>query len=146
MKILAQCEIPDELANAWLQHLRDFDTAHPGCHFEVMMQSGRTVPVREMIAELTVAPALTIEQVFARKGGTLPAAPKPATAGPDLMPFERAAIAIRRNPKRTDRAIAREIGVSHQTVMRARDAIKHEKRPGAAAGPNQGPDGPGNES
>jgi hypothetical protein len=67
MKILAQCEIPDELANAWLQHLRDFDIAHPGCHFEVMMQSGRTVPVREMVESLRVEPELTIEQVFERK-------------------------------------------------------------------------------
>ena len=67
MKILAQCEIPDALANAWLQHLRNFDAAHPGCHFEVMIQSGRTVPVREMIETMKVYPELTIEEVFERK-------------------------------------------------------------------------------
>jgi hypothetical protein len=67
MKILTQCEIPDHLANAWLQHLRDFDAAHPGCHFEVMMQTGRTVPVREMVAALKVEPALSLEEVFLLK-------------------------------------------------------------------------------
>jgi hypothetical protein len=67
MKILAQCDVPDELVNAWLQHLRDFDTAHPGCHFEVMLQTGRTVPVREMIDCLKIDPALTIEEIFERK-------------------------------------------------------------------------------
>jgi hypothetical protein len=67
VKIIAQCDIPDKLANAWLQHLRDFDAAHPGCHFEVMMQSGRTVPVREMVESLKVEPELSIEEVFERK-------------------------------------------------------------------------------
>jgi hypothetical protein len=67
MKILAQCEIPDELANAWLHHLRDFDAAHPGCRFEVMMQTGPTVPVREMVETLRINPALTVEEVFERK-------------------------------------------------------------------------------
>jgi hypothetical protein len=67
MKIIAQCEIPDELAQAWLQHLRDFDAAHRGCKFEVMMQTGRTVPVREMVETLKVEPELTIEEVFLRK-------------------------------------------------------------------------------
>lgn len=67
MKIIAQCEIPDELANEWLQHLRDFDATHRGCHFEVMMQTGRTVSVREMVKALRVEPELTIEQVFKRK-------------------------------------------------------------------------------
>jgi hypothetical protein len=70
MKILAQCEIPDKLANAWLQHLREFDAAHPGCHFEVMMQSGRTVPVREMVETLKVQPELSIEEVFRLKQGS----------------------------------------------------------------------------
>jgi hypothetical protein len=32
-RILTLAEVPDDLANAWLQHMRDFDAAHPGCHF-----------------------------------------------------------------------------------------------------------------
>ena len=39
MKIFTVAEIPDELAQDWLQHLRDFDTAHPGCHFQVVADS-----------------------------------------------------------------------------------------------------------
>ena len=36
MIITTRAHVPDELGGAWLQHLRDFDTAHPGCHFEVV--------------------------------------------------------------------------------------------------------------
>ena len=35
IKITTVAEVHDDLAAAWLQHLRDFDTAHPGCHFQV---------------------------------------------------------------------------------------------------------------
>ena len=34
-KITTVSHVPDELVEAWLQHLRDFDAAHDGCHFEV---------------------------------------------------------------------------------------------------------------
>ena len=36
MKIYTMAEVPDELRQAWLQHLRDFDAVHPGCRFEVL--------------------------------------------------------------------------------------------------------------
>lgn len=64
MKILAQCDVPDDLANAWLQHLRDFDTAHPGCHFEVITQTDAIVPVRDMVEILKVNPSLNIVEVY----------------------------------------------------------------------------------
>lgn len=35
VKITTTAEVPVEFADAWLQHLRDFDVAHPGCHFKV---------------------------------------------------------------------------------------------------------------
>ena len=35
IKITTVAHVDDDLAKAWLQHLRDFDTAHPGCHFQV---------------------------------------------------------------------------------------------------------------
>jgi hypothetical protein len=35
MKIQIKAEVPDALARAWLQHLRDFDTDNPGCHFQI---------------------------------------------------------------------------------------------------------------
>jgi hypothetical protein len=64
MKILAQCDVPDELANAWLQHLRDFDAAHPGCHFEVMMTNDAIVPVADMIELLKVNPPIPLRAVY----------------------------------------------------------------------------------
>ena len=36
MKIHIEAEVPDHLAKDWLQHLRDFDTTHPGCVFKVL--------------------------------------------------------------------------------------------------------------
>lgn len=39
MKIFTTAHVPDDLAKAWLQHLRDFDTAHPGCHFQVSIDA-----------------------------------------------------------------------------------------------------------
>lgn len=34
-KIVTMAHLTPGLVAAWLQHLRDFDIAHPGCHFEV---------------------------------------------------------------------------------------------------------------
>jgi len=36
IKVFTIAHLPQELTQAWLQHLRNFDTAHPGCHFEVV--------------------------------------------------------------------------------------------------------------
>jgi hypothetical protein len=33
--IVTVATLTEGLERAWLQHLRDFDTAHPGCHFQV---------------------------------------------------------------------------------------------------------------
>ena len=129
MRILAQCEIPDELANAWLQHLRDFDAAHKGCSFQVMIQTGRSVPVQEMVESLKVDPELSILEVFQRHGGELG---KPVQSGPPpakKSPMDRAKEAISAWPHLSDRAIAKRIGVSHQTVARARTALHGKTEP-----------------
>lgn len=55
MKIYVMAEVPDELGQAWLQHLRDFDVAHPGCVFEVLA-SAPEMGVEAMRAALEVAP------------------------------------------------------------------------------------------
>jgi len=34
-RVFAVAHLPEELVKPWLQHMRDFDTAHPGCHFEI---------------------------------------------------------------------------------------------------------------
>lgn len=36
IKMLLHAELPEALAQPFLQHLRNFDTAHPGCHFEML--------------------------------------------------------------------------------------------------------------
>ena len=65
MKIFTVADVPDELAQAWLQHLRDFDVAHPGCHFEVMADAEH-LTVREMVEILKVNPGLKFEQIINR--------------------------------------------------------------------------------
>ena len=39
-KVFCLGTMPDNLVAEWLQHLRDFDCAHPGCHFETAMGGG----------------------------------------------------------------------------------------------------------
>jgi len=40
--IFTKAVMPDELAEEWLRHLRDFDTMHPQCHFTCV--SSTTLP------------------------------------------------------------------------------------------------------
>jgi len=39
-KIMTDGVFPDELLTTWLQHVRDLDVAHPGCHFSISAESG----------------------------------------------------------------------------------------------------------
>jgi hypothetical protein len=64
VKIIAQCEIPDELMNEWLQHLRNFDVEHSGCQFEVLIQTSDMIPVHELVESLKLHPELSIEEIF----------------------------------------------------------------------------------
>lgn len=66
VKVFTVAHVPAELAQAWLQHLRDFDTAHRGCHFEVMADAP-TVPLRQAVEMLQVNPGLTFEDIIARR-------------------------------------------------------------------------------
>jgi hypothetical protein len=65
VKVFTIAQVPEALQQAWLQHLRDFDTAHPGCHFEVLIDAPET-SLTEMIEALRVNPALTVEQIIKR--------------------------------------------------------------------------------
>jgi len=65
MKIFTVAHINDELQQKWLQHLRDFDVAHPGCHFEVMMDTP-DMSLQEMVEKLQVNPKLTFTKIFER--------------------------------------------------------------------------------
>jgi hypothetical protein len=66
MKIFTVAHVPPELQQAWLQHLRDFDIAHPGCHFEVCMDAPDML-LSEMVARLQVEPKLTFTKIFERE-------------------------------------------------------------------------------
>jgi len=65
IKIFSAADVPTDLAQAWLQHLRDFDVAHPGCHFEVGMD-GPDIPLRQMIEMLQINPGLSFQTIFER--------------------------------------------------------------------------------
>ncbi len=65
IKVFTVAHVPAELEQAWLQHLRDFDVANPGCHFEVGVD-GPEEPIAEMVEHLRVDPSLTFGAIFER--------------------------------------------------------------------------------
>lgn len=66
-KVFTIATLPDGLTQAWLQHLRDFDIAHPECHFEIAAEPSPNVSLAEAVQALRVDPALTFTQIFERK-------------------------------------------------------------------------------
>ena len=64
-------EVPADLSKAWLQHLRDFDTAHPGCHFQVL-EDAPEKSFNEMLADLVVNPGLPLQAVIRRGAAANP--------------------------------------------------------------------------
>lgn len=67
IKVFTIAHVPKELQQQWLQHLRDFDVAHPGCHFEVMMDCAPDISIEEAVARVRVEPTLTFTKIFERK-------------------------------------------------------------------------------
>lgn len=66
IKVFTVAYIPSALDQAYLQHLRDFDTAHPECHFEIMIDVP-DMTLKEMVERLRVNPKLTFQQIIERK-------------------------------------------------------------------------------
>ena len=66
MIIATVAHMPDELGQAWLQHLRDFDAQHPGCHFNVLGDTPDK-SIAEVVKMLEVNPALTLIDIIGRK-------------------------------------------------------------------------------
>jgi len=64
--IFTRAIVPQELQQKWLQHLRDFDVANPGCHFEVMIDAPDASFV-EVMESMRVEPELTLTEYFRRK-------------------------------------------------------------------------------
>lgn len=65
IKIFTVAHVPPGLAQAWMQHLRDFDTANADCHFEVMTE-GPDRPLQEIVQMMTVTPELKFSHFFKR--------------------------------------------------------------------------------
>lgn len=66
MKICTVADVPDELAQAWLQHMRDFDATHPGCHFQVVAEAN-DMSTEQMLASLVLDPPLRNIAVIKRE-------------------------------------------------------------------------------
>ncbi len=66
VKIFTVAHVPADLQQAWLQHLRDFDTAHPGCHFEVGIDGGPDMSIVSMVERMQVEPGLSFAKIFKR--------------------------------------------------------------------------------
>jgi hypothetical protein len=64
-KIFIAAQVPPELQRAFLQHVRDFDIAHPGGHFEMGID-GPDIPLAEMVEQLRIDPALNFAAIFDR--------------------------------------------------------------------------------
>jgi hypothetical protein len=64
MRVFVIAKLPDELAKAFLQHVRDFDTAHPGCHFTIRGQTEMSTDV--MVELLKIDPPLPFQKVIKR--------------------------------------------------------------------------------
>jgi hypothetical protein len=66
-KIFTIAHVPPELERAWLQHLRDFDVAHPDCHFQVMVDGPPDATFEEIMEKIRIEPGLTFTEMFKRK-------------------------------------------------------------------------------
>ncbi|HEX8836754.1 MAG TPA: hypothetical protein VF748_07450 [Candidatus Acidoferrum sp.] len=67
-KICTVADVPPELVEAWVQHLRDFDAAHPGCHFRVVAKLPDEVSTREMMDMLDrIDPTLPYRRIVRRQ-------------------------------------------------------------------------------
>lgn len=65
IKVFTVAHVPPELQQKWLQHLRDFDVAHPGCHFEVLIDAPE-MSLSEMVERMQVEPKLTFTKILRR--------------------------------------------------------------------------------
>jgi hypothetical protein len=64
-KVFIIAHLPPALENAFLQHVRDFDIARPGCHFEMGVE-GPDLTIVQMVEALRLDPALSFTKIFDR--------------------------------------------------------------------------------
>jgi hypothetical protein len=65
VKVFCIAHMPPELEQAWLQHVRDFDTAHPNCFIEMGIDAP-DIDIIEAVQRLQVEPELTFTKIFER--------------------------------------------------------------------------------
>ena len=63
--IFTRASVPESLQQKWLQHLRDFDTANPGCHFDVGID-GPEESFADLLKRVHVEPGLTFTKLYER--------------------------------------------------------------------------------
>lgn len=63
---LVRATVPQELANLYIQHLRDFDKRHAGCHLEIMLEDSG-ITLTEALELILRQPGLTFQEVILRK-------------------------------------------------------------------------------
>jgi hypothetical protein len=129
MRIIALWNIAPTLRDALLQHLLDFDRRYPGSQLELLEQTTATVSMEEALRN----PGMSVATL---------AAPDAGPPAPSGSPFDRAMAAILAHPNIPDRALAKQIGVSHQTVGRARETLKGKTSTKRSKQRIDGPGGP----
>lgn len=61
--VFIRASVPEDLIKQWMQHLRDFDVAHPGCHFEVMVDCP-TMSMSAVVQALQIDPGFQFIEIF----------------------------------------------------------------------------------
>lgn len=61
-----RAHVPAALFQAFVQHIRDFDVAHGGCHFEIAADAPDK-PLAEIVEMVQINPALTFTKIFKRR-------------------------------------------------------------------------------
>ena len=64
-KLVITATVPDAAVRALMQAIRDFDSAHPDCHFQIAANAPE-MTTEEMCAALDVTPPFPFRDVLAR--------------------------------------------------------------------------------
>lgn len=68
VKVYTIAHVPEDLAQAWVQHLRNFDTQHPGCHFQVVADFGAAeAGMSKLLDTLKVEPEIPFRAFYRRR-------------------------------------------------------------------------------
>jgi hypothetical protein len=63
VKLFIVADVPDALAKTLLQHVRNFDMEHPGCHFKMSMQVP-DMDIEQMVEALQIDPPFRYQTII----------------------------------------------------------------------------------